>query len=664
MGADAKRAADASPGPFEGGWRWEDATWRFRVTTAGSGSGTFSMNWAIPLAEGGPADGPQETLLTSPAHAALLQAWRTVLWTLVTDSSDGAPRKGSISSKLSTGLRRLTPWMVATGRLDLGGLDRAGLKAYLATLTPSRVERDEDDGAERADARAGGDDGGAASDITAEAMTTYVAPFAWAYACRGALARASLPHAVEDPLSGASVLDVAKTLSTRVAQQTAELPDETFIAAVNAAASMLDEPWLEPLVALADLLPGLAASDQEARCREFASRELEVDPLEPPREVVRDAISRVRAACQTLVQSLSALRLSELCGIPAGERVGNAGLPGCVVLERTFDDEYELLLLDASLFKHTTSSEPATWVLGLRPTGSDYLPPPVRAIDVLERLDAGWRRMSGVGTLLISFTKASGLPLSADDVGEPLGGGVRRWQRLWMEERGCLSRDQRFHTHMWRKTFARYMIRVSSELLPAISHHLKHLSVAMTEVGYCRPDPGTRRLIEDARVEEAGSVILGVITGRTRIEGPVAAEIRQLGVELGRRFANRPPERIAEDVVAEVKERRIGLYGDDVGWCVFRGESARCHVLADDPTPALFRLAPAFARRGPEVCQGCRNFAIGDEHLGFWRARRSRLAKGLAATDPGSTALVACLERAVVRCDTVLGWMGEGGRDA
>jgi hypothetical protein len=369
-------------------------------------------------------------------------------------------------------------------------------------------------------------------------------------------------------------------------------------------------------------------------------------------------VTRVRTACHLLIQTASAVRVSELCGIRTKGRNLAVGLPGCIKVEKTFDDEYELFSLDAELFKHTLSSEPATWVLGMRPTGSSYLPPPVMAIDVLDRLDHGWRQLSGLDALLIQFSTTGGIPKAARLITGATSSAIRRQQRRWLLETGCVKGEERITTHMWRKTFARYLIRVSADLLPAISHHLKHLSIAMTEVGYCKPNPGTRQLIEDARVEEAGSVIFGALTGRKRVEGPIAREIRELAEELSGRLGNRPSDSVPRDIENEVRERRIELYGSEIGWCVFRSESARCHLLMADPAPAFLRLAPAFQERRADVCQKCANFGIGAEHIGFWRERRSSLQERLAACGADTPkGVIANLQRSIGRCDTVISWM-------
>jgi hypothetical protein len=600
------------------------------------------MNWAVPIGGG--------LLLTDPAYAVALESWRRVLWTMIVTPPDGHPRKGSFCGRFSTGLRFLAPWMVETCRPDLGHLDRGTLGEFLETLAAKVRQESEED-----EHNLLGEEG-----ITMEALATYVVIFAHAYDVRHELADDGLPYPPEDPLDGRSATTIAGEICSKLGRQTPEIPDDVFVRTVNTAMSACEAPWLEPLVTLcADLSRAPSNKSNDDLCSAFVERHPEVAALhENSSTAVRYAVNSVRAACQVLLQSAAGLRVSELCGISGGGARSSTGLPPSVSLVRTFDDEYELFMLTASIYKHTSSSEPASWVLGMRPTGSAYIPPPVRAIDILQRLDDGWRRAVGIDALLLMFSNTYGVPTDTSQLRAVDSNKLRERQRRWMLETGCITADQRVTTHMWRKTFARYLIRVSADLLPAISHHLKHLSIAMTENGYCRPDPATQRLIADARVEEAGALILGSIMGSRRLEGPVAAEIKALGAEIGPRFGNRPKTTLPGDVSGEVRERRVELYGNEIGFCVFRGDSARCHLLSRDPVAPFLRLAPAFAERRPDTCQGCANFGISDEHLPFWRARREDLNDRLTRCDASSPpSVVTCLRRALDRCDTVIGWM-------
>lgn len=641
--AKVQTARDPNSGTrFEEGSVWEDEVWRFPVTTPGAKRTLFSMNWAIPLADG--------KMLTDSDYGEVLNAWKHVLWAMLTAPPDGHPRKGSFCGRFGTSLRLLVPWMISSHRLDLVSLDRSAFSEFLEVVR----ERFDDDGELEPDELLS--EGG----VTVGAFSSYLDIFSLPYFVRRDLAAAGIPHPSEDPLDGRSAMEIARDFCKKETSPTREVPDSIFVASVNAAMALLDAPWLEPLIELNQFLSSQPTGKHEQECQSFRWTYFPETPSTTTSvRSTKDAVLRVRAACQLLIQATSALRVSELCGIKSRGPNKSTGLPACISLERSFDDEYEIFSLNAELFKHTPSSEPATWVLGMRPTGANYLPPPVRAIDVLDRLDSGWRQFAAKDALLIQFTVNWGFPTSRRFVSGATGDVVRRHQQRWLIEMGCAKEGDAISTHMWRKTFARYLIRVSADLLPAISHHLQHLSIAMTEIGYGKPDKTMRDIIADARVEEAGSIIFGAITGQRRIEGPVAREIREYSRGLSQRLGNRPAASISQDIEQEIRERRIELYGSEIGWCVFRSESARCHLLAVDPTPAFLRLAPAFGNKRPAVCHKCANFGVGDEHVGFWQERRSSFQRRLAAcgleTPPS---IKTCLKRSLDRCETVLSWMG------
>ena len=625
--------------------RWHDEEWRFPVTVAGTSTAPFKLRWTIEVEPG--------VLLTDPRHANLLDAWRRVVFCLITEPGDKQMRRMSICGKLGTSLRSLVPFMYATHRSDLSHLDRRCFAEYTDHLVSKAIEDDE---GEEWDERG----------ITADAMTTYAMIFTYAWWARGALAEAGLPHPPdEDPLSGRSTVEWALGICRRVSQETPEIPDQLFVAAVNKAALFIEEAFVEPLIELCNDLPGLGKERMTALCEVFVRDHLpDCDPYDPAQGSVRGLVTRMRTACNMLLQGLSGIRVSELCGIPAGVWNEEIGLPGAIEIERTFDDEYELFYLVAEVFKDSGSSEPGKWILGMRPTGSDYLPLPVKAAQILHRLDAGWRASSGVDRLVVNFTGSVAFPSVEKAVSPTLGNTLRYWQRRWLTETGHLGEDDRLTTHMWRKTWARYMVRVSGGLLPAISHHFKHLSVAFTEVAYCQPRAAARQIISDARVAEAGETILGVITGETPVEGPVARELRDLAVEMRGRFANRPAYERRNDVSEALRIRNIQVYRADFGICVFRGDGARCHLLADDPRLPLLRMAPAFARQTPDVCAGCRNFGIDRRHRQFWVERLEKARHRAASYGSDAPRGVRSADaRMISRCETVLGWMG-GSDDA
>jgi len=637
--ADQIQNIEIAPGCF-----WGDSVWFFPIRVAGMRKQVFSIQWAFEVSP--------DVLLTNPIYAELLDAWKRVIWALFTEPGDGHQRSYNTCGKITTSLRSLIPWMIATYRLDLSHLNPDALKEYVAYLEDKYRDSEVEDL-----------DPDIAQGITAEAFAPYLSIWTYAYWARHVLAEAGVPHpSDEDPLVGEAAITIARRICRKMLQETKEIPDPVFISALNMAETTLDAPWLESLIDTNNSMVGKPADDMSAIAQKFISRHCEhlFETTSYATKSVRTLITDVRTACSVIIQGCTGIRVSELCGIESSGYDFQRLLPSCISIERSFDDEYEIFHLKAKLFKGTATPETVTWVLGMRPTGGNNLPLPVRAIDTLYRLDKGWRDYEGTHRLLVIFTGAGGNIPTGDHPVSPMSSAkVGGWQKRWLQETGCIVGQSEISTHRWRKTFARWMIRVSAGLLPALSHHFKHMSVAMTEVGYCQPNPEIAEMISDARVEDAGLLILGSITGKKPVRGPVADELEAFATELGRRFANRPPSDMHRDLSEEIRTRNIQLYSGEFGHCVFRGDGARCHLLADNPILPVLRLAPALGNQIADVCSECKNFCVSEDHRTFWENRLRNFSERLTAcgsdTPPGIRSM---LSSRIKQCKTVLGWMG------
>ena len=627
------------------GCQWSSNEWRFPVTVPGTSPAVFRIRWDFEIEPG--------VLLTSPEYADLLDAWRRVLWCLMRDPGDGQMRRMSICARFSTALRSLVPFMVQSGRPDLSFIDPSCVRDYSKYLAKQKLQifSDLDDDLEDEEPF---DQIG----ITNQAAASYFSIFIHAWWARNALISAGLPAPPDQhPLEQRTAFDWATAITFRDSRPTEEIPDSTYTSSMNAAASLITGVLAEPLIKFSVRAPTLDSKTLRRSCEDFLHEHAITVDRDWPENNMRRLISDLRAACNIILQGASGVRVSELCGIEAGDFNQTLRLPSCIDIERTFDEEFELFFLVARVYKGTGGSRRARWVLGMRPTGASYVPLPVRAIDVLFRLDRTWRAKATVGELLVSFNNSNGLPLGDAPVAPMLSSRVRERQQEWLQRHGGLYQEQRITTHMWRKTFARYMVRVSPGLLPAISHHLKHMSVAFTEVAYCQPDPEAARTLTDARTSEAGALILGVITGKKPVAGPMAAELKALAKELSSGLGNRTEHESREKLGEAIRDRNIRLYHQDFGFCVFRGDGARCHNLADDSEFHLLRVAPAFARQTADICASCKNFGIDASHFEFWRDRiktfRTRLANCGTDAPIGYRTL---LRRQIGRCETVLNW--------
>ena len=645
---------------------WCDDEWQFETETSGAHRGQYKINWRFELRNG--------EMLTDPQFAKLLESWKRIIWCLFTEPGDGLTRKFVNCSKISTGMRTFVKWCVSKNCESPSEITASMVGEYMAYLAETFGSADTAGVLDDEDHDLWEDDC-----LTSLALTAYVWPPVFLYWARNALAAAGFKLALSaDPLNGLSVISMARIISKKATQAIPEIPDQVYVPIVNAAFLMMMAPWTEPLIEFNNKIAERRLRhdrktvtskkphelEHKALCEAFVRSWFDNVEGERAPDVVRRAIRNLRVACAMLIQATTGLRISEICGLPCGKIDGESGVPECIEVVRSFDDEYEMFYLHGNLYKTTKSSERVRWVVGMRPTGSDYFPPAVLAVRVLARLDAGWRLMASENHLCINFSNSVGMSYTAENVTGYLAQSLRRSQKEWIAEFGNVperERQRRISTHMWRKTFARYMIRTNRNLLPAIQHHFKHLSHAMTERGYCHDDSTAAQIIEDARVQEAGNLIYGIVTGERSVAGPVAEEVHDYAKKLRSRLGNRRENDVRKDIRESVLDRNFQLYGMDYGWCVFRGDSARCHLLAGQPVLGLLRLAPAFKHRSAEICRGCVNFAVSPEHRPFWEQRlRDNEEKLRALSLPnGCPGFGSVIERRVQQCRTVLAWLDE-----
>ncbi len=72
-----------------------------------------------------------------------------------------------------------------------------------------------------------------------------------------------------------------------------------------------------------------------------------------------------------------------------------------------------------------------------------------------------------------------------------------------------------------------YVIRTDSRMLPAVSQHFKHVSLAMTEQGYLGDDVELLGVMEDTATRETARMLCELATGKTVAGGKMVQMIRE-----------------------------------------------------------------------------------------------------------------------------------------
>lgn len=193
---------------------------------------------------------------------------------------------------------------------------------------------------------------------------------------------------------------------------------------------------------------------------------------------LHEARTRLRTACGILIVFVTGIRLSELLSIKAG----------CIEIENTADGEF--IWLHSTIYKiqGIAAGKPGRWLGG---------PLARRVVAILEQLTKETRVKSRCAHLFVPVTPVAFEKWSGN---EPLAQSFcKTYLRDFIDFIGLKdTRGQSYHIHlhMFRRTFARHVVRSDTTNLMALKEHFKHCSVAMTD-GYVGIDEELQDLLDN-----------------------------------------------------------------------------------------------------------------------------------------------------------------------
>lgn len=342
---------------------------------------------------------------------------------------------------------------------------------------------------------------------------------------------------------------------------------------------------------------------------------------------------RVTDACFVVIAYLIGARVSEILTLEAG----------CIEHERGEAMSMAHAWLSGTIhkaFPHD-ASKPHRWIA----------PEAVqRAVEVMERLSAPLRTISGQNLLWLVQSPANNVTRTSDAPIRSIT-GVTMNLRLNTRFAPFLGLPDHegapWHltTHQGRKTFARFVGRRDRTGLFALQKHLGHVTRAMTDRGYVGTDFELVELIDTHVAEET----------RHALEEMLLAP--GLAGKAGRRLSERSPFR-GRTRGGEFDAYVDGLLADsgvrlgvcDWGYCLYRKQTAACKGDEHGPNPVL---------RTQSTCAACANFVVSEKHRSVWAARLARnetllLRDGL---DQGSRRLA---EARITECRRILTMLDEG----
>tara|TARA_R110002012_G_scaffold235462_1_gene409283 strand:- start:1396 stop:3297 length:1902 start_codon:yes stop_codon:yes gene_type:complete len=588
---------------------WYDDRWFFDNLTPGHDAAASTIRWDFVMPDG--------SRFVEPKWTILLDAHRRLVWSLIVDPRQRHRYKPSSMSKLSRRVLYLARWMGKTGYAHFGELDTDAFDQYLDDLLIDTRDK---------------------ANLSAVYLMEHLTlPVSLGYQAP-VLAKAGIPVPGSVPWHGMTAFELAKQLASHEQNPIPPIPDPIFLKVMTRALCILDE-----------------AEDIILQARHFADNEvLQVtEKHASDRKHLRDNMDALSDACLILIQGLTGIRVSELLGLQASATpLAQNALPDCIKLEPSASGLHEIFYLSGHLYKTTKTPRPVTWVAGLRPVGSNCLPVPIKAIAVIERLYAPWRARINVAELIIGFSRTKSLNKG---VKAHTLSWVNRCQRRFFARSGI--KDWTVSSHQWRKSFAQYVIRSDSRMLPVLQEHFKHISMAMTEQGYINADPELKQILDDAAVQSTVSLIGEMVSGRKIVSGPLTGKLEKSVSQLEKSLGNRTGEDRQRDI--EELVRSSGMRAHHIRWgktslgiCLFRQGTGNCTIGC---SARWVISAPLWSAARPDLCWECQNLVLDETHLPFWKDRRAKLQDDLkTATTNDDFALAQLCKQRLEQCIMVL----------
>lgn len=642
--------------------RWPDPEWVFTQTTAGKHKRNATFSFDLVLLD--ETDEYEAEKLTDERFHTLLDEVRRFVYSLIVDArGHGGRLKTSGISNLQTELQFFLRWMVGLGYMSIGAVPISAIdSSFLEHLIREKVGSQEEDS------------------LTDKAFAKYIAIPIKLYEQAGAM-----PEGVtllrSAPFNGKTAISVAQKNCRKAVSFIPAVPMDTFVTVMTEALSWVThKAWdvkriHDDTMEIWNSTPdGSQGLKQGRAARALAKMEFSVLPGQddPWREQITETVvvdtrgsnggqSRigmfqqirrllmyVRDSSVCLIQGLVALRISEVCSLQAEPFNEVTGFPACIVMEPTLNGIYEAFYITGRVYKGHDQWEDVRWAAGLRPRGTDVVPPAVQAVLALYHVFKPYRDWAGLTDLVLGFTNPSGLPKDPKTVA-PVGSAMLgKGQGWWMADCCGLPDGTSITSHMWRKTYAVQLYKADPSLLPAISLHFKHVDTQHTYSGYIRDaDPDLLMMIDEVSMAQDAEMFRDIRHGRVQAAGG----FYDMLVEGSRRtpdyLEGLDPQEEIEAIHDELMQ--AGIRSHECGWgrCLYRSEWARC---------GGGRFGPSETGRSPSACAGCANLLVLGEHNAFWTTRRATnqalVDRHIAAGD--EEGVLVPMDR-VAQCDAMLG---------
>ena len=651
---------------------WRDNVWTLDNETYGVPQTDARLNWVVKMPDG--------SYLTDHEWKPLLESFKKLAWSLFSDAREGLPLKPGSVSILAISIRYLAYWMAYRGYVSFKELDRNAADLFLDDLTEHIFDQ-----SQSLDSISEGDINETTSFLRVAAtnggINNRLVIWKYLWYQREALIDAGVESIPEIPFD-IPISKIAEQLSQRSIVKIPPLPDEVAIPIINAATRLIFTPaddvmFLQEiyLSLISDNNPvnhptsGIKMSVYNSALEEFifsivpGEKEPWRQKIEPevfqkvrdvrnnyhrefvpidPLQQLRQLLYEIRDACSIVIQAQAGVRISELCSLRSGWN-SVIGLPSCITIRKSKTGLNEHFYLEGKISKTVRIPLKVEWLLGSRPLGSDLIPAPVRAVIVLELLFDYWRklaiRQSAKESLFITFTSRRGLAKQGKTISSATSNMLSDGQNILIRKYIDLSilpeKNKKgedltryrnldaicIRTHQWRKTYAHFVFKTDSRMIPAIAQQFQHLSLAMTEQGYISNDPELLESLSSARKESTVAFFYRYVTEKPLLAGRLSKLIDQHRSELDSLVDGLKPNVARHEISKWIEAKDLKIFFSTHGKCFIRASpaDARCHQIAG--SSSWNNREPNYLTREPGVCLGCSCFVVDDEHLEFWKKR-------------------------------------------
>jgi integrase len=412
-----------------------------------------------------------------------------------------------------------------------------------------------------------------------------------------------------DPLSGEAASYIAGKDPCAFQSKTEIIPEETLGQLVRTSLQYV-ENFAPYLLEMSDKVEAVRKRSGPIQVQYFGTRSLRQHGLEPYQltgtrlekgvrslRQLSTELSYLQTACFVLIAFATGMRLSELLSMRSG----------CCQIE-TSPEQPDLIWLHSRVFKMqgVPDGRETKWLGG---------PVCAKAVLVLERLGSNVRRHARAPYLWMPIPSTHGRYRTSTPLLQPT---ILRRLRLYVTMLGLKnSKGQTYHIHphMFRRTFARYVVRYDTTNLLALKEHFKHISLSMTDY-YVGSDLELWTLME----EETERVSIESFDKALRAEqlaGPGGVRLRKkvnAAIAEGRlekEFRGEAGAHLRKRMIIDLVEAGQRIYPcASSNYCWFHVESALC---TDGDRPVLKHCNPG----------ACSNSIITVEHKPHWERVRN-----------------------------------------